>query len=199
MKKLFTTKNLVVMAMLSALAAVLMLFEFQIPFIAPWFYELDLSEVPILIGTFMIGPVAGVIMEAIKIMLNLIMNQTITWGVGEFANFCIGCCFIVPAGIIYSKKKTKKNAIVGMIIGTLVITIVGAILNYYVMIPFYSNFMDINEIIKAGAAINPLVKDEFTLVLICVAPFNLLKGILNSVITLLIYKRISTFIKRIGN
>ena len=97
MKKVFTTKNLVLMAMFSALAAVLMLWEFPIPFIAPNFYEIDLSEIPILVGSFIMGPVSGVIMEAIKIILKLLIKGTSTAYVGDFANFCIGVCLVVPA------------------------------------------------------------------------------------------------------
>lgn len=96
MKKVFTTKNLVLMAMFSALAAVLMLWEFPIPFIAPNFYEIDLSEIPILVGSFIMGPVSGVIMEAIKIILKLLIKGTSTAYVGDFANFCIGVCLVVP-------------------------------------------------------------------------------------------------------
>ena len=110
MKKLFTTKNLVLMAMFSALATVLMLLEFPIPFIAPPFYEIDLSEIPVLIGSFIMGPVAGVIMEVVKILLKLLVKGTSTAYVGDFANFFIGCCFVVPASIIYRHKKSKKNA-----------------------------------------------------------------------------------------
>ena len=115
MKKLFNTKNLVLMAVFAALAAVLMLFEFPLPFIAPSFYEIDLSEIPILIGSFIMGPVSGVIMEAIKIILKLCIKGTTTAYVGDFANFCIGICFVVPTSIIYQKIKTKKGAITGML------------------------------------------------------------------------------------
>ena len=108
MKKLFVTRNLVLMAIFAALAAVLMLLEFPLPFIAPSFYEIDLSEIPVLIGSFIMGPVAGVIIEAVKILLMLLIRGTDTAYVGELANFIIGCCFIVPASVIYKKNKTKK-------------------------------------------------------------------------------------------
>ncbi|MFR4318960.1 MAG: ECF transporter S component [Eubacterium sp.] len=137
MKKLFNTKNLVLMAVFAALAAVLMLFEFPLPFIAPSFYEIDLSEIPILIGSFIMGPVSGVIMEAIKIILKLCIKGTTTAYVGDFANFCIGICFVVPTSIIYQKIKTKKGAITGMLLGTVIMAVAGVVLNYFVMIPFY--------------------------------------------------------------
>lgn len=201
MKKLFTTKNLVLMAMFSALATVLMLFEFPIPFIAPSFYEIDLSEIPILIGSFIMGPVAGVLMEAIKILLKLLIKGTSTAYVGDFANFCIGCCFVIPASIMYKHKKSKKNAFAGMAVGTVVMAVAGVVLNYFIMIPFYVKFygMPLDVILGAGAKINPLISNKLTFVLICVAPFNIVKGVIDGLITALIYKRISIFIKGIGN
>ena len=199
MKKVFTTKNLVLMAMFSALAAVLMLWEFPIPFIAPNFYEIDLSEIPILVGSFIMGPVSGVIMEAIKIILKLLIKGTSTAYVGDFANFCIGVCLVVPASIIYQKHKTKKNAFIGMLVGTLFMAVAGVVLNYFVMIPFYVKAfgMPLEAIIGAGAKIQPLVTNKLSFTIACVAPFNIVKGIIVSLVTALIYKHISAFVKTI--
>lgn len=201
MKKLFTTKNLVLMAIFAALASVLMLLEFPLPFIAPSFYEIDLSEIPVLIGSFIMGPVAGVIIEAVKILLTLLIKGTDTAYVGELANFIIGCCFIVPASVIYKKNKTKKSALIGITIGTLLMAAAGVILNYAILIPFYVKAfgMPLDLILNMGAKINPLISNKWTFVLICVAPFNIVKGFIDSLITALVYKRISTFIKGIGN
>ena len=199
MKKVFTTKNLVLMAMFSALAAVLMLWECPIPFIAPNFYEIDLSEIPILVGSFIMGPVSGVIMEAIKIILKLLIKGTSTAYVGDFANFCIGVCLVVPASIIYQKHKTKKNAFIGMLVGTLFMAVAGVVLNYFVMIPFYVKAfgMPLEAIIGAGAKIQPLVTNKLSFTIVCVAPFNIVKGIIVSLVTALIYKHISAFVKTI--
>lgn len=199
MKKVFTTKNLVLMAMFSALAAVLMLWEFPIPFIAPSFYEIDLSEIPILVGSFIMGPVSGIIMEAIKIALKLLIKGTSTAYVGDFANFCIGICLVVPASIIYQKHKTKKNAFIGMLVGTLFMAIAGVVLNYFVMIPFYVKAfgMPLEAIIGAGAKIQPLVTNKLSFTIVCVAPFNIIKGVIVSIVTALIYKHISAFVKTI--
>lgn len=199
MKKVFTTKNLVLMAMFSALAAVLMLWEFPIPFIAPNFYEIDLSEIPILVGSFIMGPVSGVIMEAIKIILKLLIKGTSTAYVGDFANFCVGVCLVVPASIIYQKHKTKKNAFIGMLVGTLFMAVAGVVLNYFVMIPFYVKAfgMPLEAIIGAGAKIQPLVTNKLSFTIVCVAPFNIVKGIIVSLVTTLIYKHISAFVKTI--
>ena len=199
MKKVFTTKNLVLMAMFSALAAVLMLWEFPIPFIAPNFYEIDLSEIPILVGSFIMGPVSGVIMEAIKIILKFLIKGTSTAYVGDFANFCVGVCLVVPASIIYQKHKTKKNAFIGMLVGTLFMAVAGVVLNYFVMIPFYVKAfgMPLEAIIDAGAKIQPLVTNKLSFTIVCVAPFNIVKGIIVSLVTALIYKHISAFVKTI--
>ena len=199
MKKVFTTKNLVLMAMFSALAAVLMLWEFPIPFIAPNFYEIDLSEIPILVGSFIMGPVSGVIMEAIKIILKLLIKGTSTAYVGDFANFCVGVCLVVPASIIYQKHKTKKNAFNGMLVGTLFMAVAGVVLNYFIMIPFYVKAfgMPLEAIIGAGAKIQPLVTNKLSFTIVCVAPFNIVKGIIVSLVTALIYKHISAFVKTI--
>lgn len=201
MKKIFATKNLVLMAIFSALAAVLMLLEFPLPFIAPSFYEIDLSEIPVLIGSFIMGPVAGVIIEAVKILLILLIRGTDTAYVGELANFIIGCCFIVPAGVIYKKNKTKKSALIGIATGTMLMAVAGVIINYAILIPFYVKAfgMPLNLILDMGAKINPLISNKWTFVLVCVAPFNIVKGVIDSLITALVYKRISTFIKGIGN
>ncbi len=188
------------MAMFSALAAVLiMLWEFPIPFIAPNFYEIDLSEIPILVGSFIMGPVSGVIMEAIKIILKLLIKGTSTAYVGDFANFCIGVCLVVPASIIYQKHKTKKNAFIGMLVGTLFMAVAGVVLNYFVMIPFYVKAfgMPLEAIIGAGAKIQPLVTNKLSFTIVCVAPFNIVKGIIVSLVTALIYKHISAFVKTI--
>lgn len=193
-KKLLSVKNVVLMGMFGALGAVLMLFEFPLPFIAPSFYGLDLSEVPVLIGTFSMGPLAGAVIEIVKNLVKLLLKPTSTGFVGEFANICIGCALVLPAGIIYKYKKTKKGAIIGMVVGTISMSIVGAVLNAVVMLPFYSNFMPLESIIAAGAAINPAICNVWTFVFLAVAPFNLIKGALVSFITTLVYKRVSILI-----
>lgn len=193
-KKLFHVRNVVLMGMLGAVGAVLMLFEFPLPFIAPSFYGLDLSEIPVLIGSFSMGPLAGAVIEAVKILVKLVLKPTSTGFVGEFANVCIGCALVLPAGLIYKFKKTKKGAVVGMIVGTICMATVGAVLNAVVMLPFYSNFMPLESIIEAGAAINPAISNVWTFVILAVAPFNLIKGVLVSVVTALVYKRISVII-----
>lgn len=197
-EKLLTTKNVVLMGMFAALGAVLMMFEVPLPFVAPSFYGLDLAEVPMLVGTFALGPVAGIVMEAVKILIKLVLKPTSTGFVGELANFTVGCALILPAGIIYQMKKSKKHAIVGMVVGTMVMTVAGVVMNALVMIPFYSNFMPLDSIISMGAAINPAISSVWTFAIICVGPFNIIKGVVVSLITALVYKRISVIIHGAG-
>lgn len=197
-EKWLTTKNLVLMGMFGALAAVLMLFEFPLVFIAPSFYGLDLSEVPVLVGAFSMGPAAGVIIEFVKILIKLVMKPKTTGFVGELANFAIGCSLVVPAAMIYHTKKSKKSAIYGMMIGTIVMAVAGVVINAVVMLPFYSKIMPLESIIALGAAINPAVSNIWTFAVICVGPFNLVKGVVVSVVTSLVYKRISNLIHGIN-
>ena len=191
------TRKLVEIGMLGAIATVLMLFEFPIPFIAPPFYELDFSEVPVLVGAFALGPMAGATIELVKILINLLINGTATAFVGEIGNYLLGCSFIIPAALIYKKKKSKKTALSAMIVGTIVMTVFGCILNAYVLLPTYAAAfgMPIDAIIGMGSAINGNINDVMTFVIIAVAPFNIIKGVVVSVITLLIYKHISPILK----
>ena len=191
------TRKLVEIGMLGAIATVLMLFEFPIPFIAPPFYELDFSEVPVLVGAFALGPMAGATIELVKILINLLINGTATAFVGEIGNYLLGCSFIIPAALIYKKHKTKKNALIAMVIGTIVMTVFGCFLNAYILLPTYATAfgMPIDAIVGMGSAINANINDVMTFVVIAVAPFNIIKGGVVSVITLLIYKHISPILK----
>lgn len=193
-----TTKNLVLMGMFGALAAVLMLFELPLVFLAPSFYGLDLSEVPVLVGAFSMGPAAGVIIEFVKILIKLVLKPTTTGFVGEMANFVIGCSLVVPAALIYHTKKSKKTAIYGMIIGSIIMAACGVAVNGAVMLPFYSKVMPLESILALGAAINPAVSSIWTFAIICVGPFNLVKGAVVSLVTSLVYKRISNLIHSVN-
>ena len=195
--KLMTTRNMAKMGILGAVAGVLMLLEIPLPF-APAFYEIDLSEVAVFLGTFAMGPVAGIIIEAVKILVNLVITGTATAGVGEFANFLIGCCLVVPAGIIYKRKKNIKNAIIGMLVGIVSMTVAGALLNYFLLIPTYAKAfgMPVEAIVEMGTKINPNIKSLWDLILLANVPFNLLKGVLSGFITFLIYKRLSPILHK---
>ncbi len=185
--------NLVKIAILSAVATVIMLLEFSVPIIAPKFYKLDLSEAVILIGGFAMGPFSALIMELVKNILNLMINSTVTGGIGELANFLTGAAFTVTASFIYKYHKTIKGALISCIVGIVSLTALSAVINYFVVIPAYASIMTsgIDEIVKMGAAVNSSVNSLLDFVLICVVPFNLLKGIACSLITFLLYKRVS--------
>lgn len=182
--------------MLAAISVVLMLFEIPLPF-APSFYEIDFSEVPVLIGAFAMGPVAGAAIELVKILLNLVITGTDTAGVGELANFIIGCSLCLPAAIVYKRKKTRKGAMIGMAAGTALMVVIGCLINAYVMLPAYSAAfgLPIDALVQMGTAVNPSITSLSTFVIFAVAPFNLLKAVLVSLIVLLIYKKISPIFK----
>ncbi|MBQ8249459.1 MAG: ECF transporter S component [Clostridia bacterium] len=191
-KNLFTLRNMTKIAILSAISAVIMLFEFPLPF-APSFYELDLSEAVILMGGFAMGPVAAVIMELIKNLINLWLNWTITAGVGELANFIIGCALTVPAAAIYKYKKSFKGAIIGLVTGIISLVIIGGFVNYFIMIPAYVKLagFPMEAILSMSKEVNPLVNSLETLIIFATVPFNLIKGIVCALINLLLYKRLS--------
>ena len=174
----------------AAIAAVLMYLEFPLPF-APSFYQLDFSEVPVLICSFSLGPVAGVVCELVKIILKLLIKGTSTAFVGDFANFVVGCSLVLPATVVYHRFKSKKGALAGMITGTLTLTVFGSIFNALYLIPAFSALYGapIEALVAMGTQVNPAINSVSTLVLFATAPFNLLKGILVSILTFLLYKR----------
>lgn len=195
--KTMNVRTMVQIAMLSAVAGVLMLIEFPLPFLAPPFYQMDFSEVPVLIGAFAMGPLAGVMIEFLKILLNFVLNGTITAGVGELANFLMGCAFVVPAGLLYRRAKTRKHAIQGMAAGTVGIVLASCVLNAFLLLPAYGKAFGtpVEAFVEMGSAIIPMIHNLFTFCLFSVAPFNLVKGVVVSLLTLLLYKHISQLLK----
>lgn len=194
--RILSTKTIVVTGMFSAISTILMLLDFPVPF-APSFYKLDFSELPALIAGFAYGPVAGVMVEFIKLVLKVLFKGTSTAFVGELANFVIGCGLILPASIIYRIKKTKKTAVISCIVGTIMITVIGSVFNAVYLLPAFCKLygMPMEAIIGMGTKINPSITSVSTLVIFAVAPLNLIKGLINSVITILIYKHLSKHIK----
>lgn len=188
-------RTMVQVSMLGAVSAVLMMFEIPLGF-APSFYKMDLSEVPVLIGAFAMGPVAGALIELVKVLIHLVTAST-TAGVGDLANFLIGCSFIVPASVIYTRKKCKKSAVIGMAVGGVFMITVGCLLNAFVLLPFYGKVfgMPIDALVAMGTAVNPAIQSVTGFVILAVAPFNLVKVVAVSVITLLLYKHISPILK----
>lgn len=192
---LLSVRAMTVMALLSALAAILMVLDIPLWFI-PTFYKIDFSEIPALIGAFALGPIAGVVIELIKVLLNLLFNGTDTAFLGEFANFLVGCSLVVPSAVIYKAYKTRKAAVIGMVAGVITFIIAGSLLNAFVLLPAYSRmFMPIDVIIAEGTKVNKYIKDMPTFIFYAVVPFNLIKGCAASVITALLYKSVSPVIK----
>ena len=152
----------------------------------------------VLVGGFAMGPGPAVVIEALKIVLNLLFQGTSTMFVGELANFLIGCALLVPAGLIYQHKKTKQTAILGMAVGTVVMALAGCALNALVLLPWYAEnfFGGMEPIIAAGAAVRASITDVWSFAVLAVVPFNLIKGVLTSILTFLLYKRIGRVIKR---
>lgn len=197
-RKFFNIKTMSKVSILAAIATILMMFDFPLPFIAPPFYKLDFSDVAALVGGFALGPVAGIAIEGLKNFLNVLFTGSSTAYVGELSNFITGCAFVVPACLIYHKKKTAKQALLGLVVGVLVMTFVGTLSNYFIMLPAYSFFyqLPLDTIIKMGSAIFPMITDTFTFVLFCTIPFNLIKGIVISTFVFALYKHISPLLKR---
>ena len=195
---IFSTRKVARIGMFSAIAMILHLFDFPLPF-APGFYKLDFSELPILVGTFAFGPAAGVMMEFVKIMLKLLIKGTSTAFVGDLANFVIGCSLILPASVIYAFRKNKKSAILACITGTLIMTVFGTAFNAIYLLPAFSKLYGtpLDQLLALGTAVNPLAREGsiVSFVAACVAPMNLIKGASVSLVTLLIYKPLSPIIK----
>jgi len=200
-ERILTTQKISMVGMLSAISAILIIFgEIPLPMIAPDFYKLDVSELPAVLGGFALGPVAGIMIELCKILLKVIFKPTTTAFVGELANFAIGCSFVLPASILYQARKSKKMAIFSCVVGTIAMTVFGTVFNAFYLLPKFAQMygMPLNTIIGMGTAINSSIHDVLTFVVMIVAPLNLVKGVLVSVVAVLIYKPLSPILKEIG-
>ena len=196
-ERILSTRKIAMIGLFSAIAVILHIFDFPIPFIAPFFYKLDFSEIPALVGAFAFGPVAGVMIEFCKILLKLVIKGTSTAFVGDLANFTIGCSMVLPASIIYMFKKTKKTAVLSCVAGSVVITVFGTAFNGIYLLPAFSALygMPLEAIIAMGAEINSKINSVTTFVCFAVAPINVIKGVAASVVTLAVYKPLSPFLK----
>ena len=195
-ERILSTRRIAVIGVFSAIACVVHLFDFPLPF-APPFYKLDFSEIPVLITGFAYGPVAGVMTEFIKVLLKLAIKGTSTAFVGDLANFVVGCSLVVPASIVYSFFKSRKGAIAACVTGTVMITICGTLLNAVYLLPAFAALygMPMESLIAMGTAINGNITGVMSFVILAVAPMNLLKGVSVSLVTMLVYKSLSPFMK----
>ncbi len=185
-------RKMTMTGLLSAVAFLLMFFDFSVP-LMPAFIKMDLSELPALIGSFAMGPVAGVVICLIKNILHLM--KTSTGGVGELSNFILGAVFVFTAGMIYKKVNTRKGALIGSLAGAVVMAVVSVFSNYYLVYPVYTAFMPMEAIIAAYQAINSNIRNLWQALIVFNMPFTFVKAMFSVAITFLVYKRISPVIK----
>jgi len=185
-KRKMTTRELTTMAILSAIAAILFMIEIPV-FPAVPFYKLDFSNLPVLLGAFALGPVQGVLILLLKSLLGLL--HTTSGGVGELADFIVGCAMVIPAGLIYRKNKSRKGAVIGMLVGTVCAIIAAILANYYIMFPAFG--ITEEALVGFGQKVFPFVSDTWSFVFTVTASFNLIKWVLISILTGLIYKPLS--------
>ena len=192
-RKVSPAKRISIVGICAAIATVLHMLDFPLLFLAPEFYKLDFSELPVMLCGFYLGPSATVACEAVKIILKLMLKGTSTAFVGDFANFAVGCSLVLPATVIYHIHKTRRSAIIGLAVGTVVLTVFGSAFNGIYLLPKFAQLygLPLDTIIGMGSKINGSIQDITTFVMLAVAPLNLIKGGAVSVLTMLLYKRIA--------
>lgn len=193
MRRVTPARRVSIVAICAAIATVLHILDFPLVFLAPEFYKLDFSELPVMLCGFYLGPSATVACEGVKILLKLLLKGTSTAFVGDFANFAVGCSLVLPATIIYHLRKSRKSAIWGLVLGTVVLTVFGSAFNGIYLLPKFAQLygMPLDSIIAMGSKINAGIRSVTTFVVLAVAPLNLIKGTAISVLTLLLYKRVA--------
>ncbi len=188
--------KLIKISLLSVMAFLLMYIELPIP-IFPDFLKIDISDLPALLGAFALGPIAGVVIELFKNILHG-MLATKTAFVGEVANFLVGSCLVLVSGYIYKVRKSKGGAIAGLLIGVICMSIFAGILNYFVVLPLYEKVLGfpVATVIEMGSKINHNIVDLNSFIIWSIIPFNLLKGIILSAMTLALYKSVSPILHK---
>ena len=192
-RKVSPARRITIIGICAAIATILHMLDFPLLFLAPGFYKLDFSELPVLLCGFYLGPSATVICEGLKILLKLMLKSTSTAFVGDLANFVVGCSFVLPATIWYHVHKSKHSAIIGLVLGTLSMSVFGTAFNAVYLLPKFAELygMPLDTIIAMGAEINGSIHNVASFVMICVAPLNVVKGTVVSVLTMLLYKRVA--------
>ena len=188
--KLFSTRNMIRMGLLSAIAVVLMQIDFSVPFLFPPFLKIDLGDVPGIVGVLVIHPLAGLVIPLVKNLIDVLVFGTTTGGIGELSNFIISVSYLIPLMIIVSRNKSFKATLTGLLLGIVTMTVVGCISNYFIVLPLYSQFMPLEQVIGMGAKINPAIGDMKSFVFLIIAPFNMLKGSIISIASVVIVKAI---------
>lgn len=193
LRRVSSARRVCIVGICAALAAVLYMLDAPLLFLAPEFYKIDLSELPVMLCGFYLGPCAVVSCEGAKVVLKLLLKGTSTAFVGDFANFVVGCAFTLPACIVYHLRKSRKSALVGLLVGTACLTVFGSVFNAVYLLPKFSQLYGISlaQIVALGTQINAGISDIATFVLLAVAPLNLIKGAVVSVLTMLLYKKVA--------
>ncbi len=186
-------KVLTVTAMFAAVATVLMYFEMPLPLLPP-FLKLDLSSIPILIGSFILGPASAIAMAAVKAFVHLLSTQT--GGVGELADFLMTSAFSFTAAAVYRRNHTKRGAVIGCVAGTCALILMAVLANRFLIIPFYAKIMPLEAIFAACNAVNSRITGMGGYLLYGVVPFNFIKGAVISLLTFPVYKRLSVQIQK---
>ena len=191
-------KKIAFIGLMGAVSAVLMLFRFPIPFMPP-FLSFDLSGLMEMLGGFMFGPIAAACIIVVKILLQLVMQGSFSLGTGELQNLILSCSYVLPALIIYHRNKTKKMAITGMAVSTIFVSVMAVFTNLYLIIPFYVKLfgMSMDDIITMCRTVNPAMKNVTSMAVFGLLPFNLIKYGVTSLVTFIVYKRLSRVIKGI--
>lgn len=193
--KAMSTNTMTKVAILSAISYILMFISMPIPGLFPDFLKIDISDVPAIFGGMALGPFAGFMIVFIKNLFQAMTASTTAW-IGEIANLLIGGSYVVIVSLVYRNKKNLKGLLIGFVLGTIAMVIVGCLTNYYMLLPFYGKIMPMEAIIDMGNLINPKVTDLGSFVVWMIAPFNLVKAILISLITLPLYKKMEVLLKK---
>ena len=186
------TRKLTLIGIFAAISTVLMFFELPLPFMPP-FLKFDPSGVPILLASMLFGPSAAISVTLVKDLIHVL--STTTGGVGELADFLIMSTFSIVVGLIYRKRSDRKGVLLATLAGTLTCAVVGVLANRYLLIPFFSNIMPMEAIFAACAEINPAIDGLNAYLLLGAAPFNLIKGLLLTLFTFLLYRKLEGFLK----
>ena len=193
--KKFNIKSVAVVAIMGAIGFILMVLEFPMPFLIPPFIKFDFSELPAIITAFALGPIQGIIVCLIKNLLHLFV--TTSAGVGELSNFILGAIFVGTAGIIYRYKKTRSGALIGSIVGALLMAVISVVSNYFVVYPAYVTLygMPMEAIIGMYKALLPASDTLLKSLLIFNLPFTFAKGMIDALICFVVYKKLSPILK----
>lgn len=193
---LSSAKTIAKVGVLSAIAYILMFISIPLP-IFPSFLKIDLSDIPAIFGGMSLGPMAGLAIVIVKNFLQGITAST-TGGVGEFANVVIGGSYVLIICLFYRSLKSIKGVLAGGLLGIVAMTIMGCIMNYYIMMPLYATVygMPLEQIVQMGTVINPKVTDLMTFVIWMIAPFNILKAGIMTVVTLPLFEKMEKILSK---